>query len=89
MDTNGDGVVSPDELACWYAREPALLLSPQTLDTVLINEAQAFCSKVTNPSDITAPPARLSAKVRLLTEEAVPRKAKRRGQQSFSSQKTR
>ncbi|CAG4960425.1 unnamed protein product [Parnassius apollo] len=33
MDTNGNGVVSPDELARWH--EPALLQSLQTLDTVL------------------------------------------------------
>ncbi|CAG4960384.1 unnamed protein product [Parnassius apollo] len=35
MDTNGDGVVSPEELARWCAREPALLQSLQRLDTVL------------------------------------------------------
>ncbi|XP_050682209.1 Kv channel-interacting protein 4-like [Leptidea sinapis] len=35
MDTNCDGVVTPDELARWCARDPALLRSLDTLDTVL------------------------------------------------------
>ncbi|CAK1592784.1 unnamed protein product [Parnassius mnemosyne] len=35
MDTNADGVVTPDELARWCTRDPALLQSLQTLDTVL------------------------------------------------------
>ncbi|XP_052746180.1 neuronal calcium sensor 1-like [Bicyclus anynana] len=35
MDTNADGVVTPDELARWIARDPALLSSLDTLDTVL------------------------------------------------------
>ncbi|XP_045783001.1 Kv channel-interacting protein 4-like isoform X1 [Maniola jurtina] len=35
MDTNADGVVTPDELARWCARDPALLSSLDTLDTVL------------------------------------------------------
>ncbi|XP_061381714.1 neuronal calcium sensor 1-like [Danaus plexippus] len=35
MDTNADGVVTPDELARWCARDPALLRSLDTLDTVL------------------------------------------------------
>lgn len=35
MDTNADGVVTMDELARWCARDPALLCSFDTLDTVL------------------------------------------------------
>ncbi|XP_045526527.1 Kv channel-interacting protein 4-like [Pieris brassicae] len=35
MDTNADGVVTLDELARWCARDPALLRSLDTLDTVL------------------------------------------------------
>ncbi|XP_021202362.1 Kv channel-interacting protein 4-like [Bombyx mandarina] len=35
IDTNADGVVTPDELARWCSRDPALLRSLDTLDTVL------------------------------------------------------
>ncbi|XP_041983512.1 Kv channel-interacting protein 4-like [Aricia agestis] len=35
MDTNADGVVTPDELARWCSRDPALLHSLDTLDTIL------------------------------------------------------
>ncbi|XP_013196246.1 Kv channel-interacting protein 4 [Amyelois transitella] len=35
MDTNADGVVTPDELARWCSRDPALLRSLDALDTVL------------------------------------------------------
>ncbi|XP_035457739.2 Kv channel-interacting protein 1-like isoform X1 [Spodoptera frugiperda] len=35
MDTNCDGVVTPDELAHWCSRDPALLSSLHTMDTVL------------------------------------------------------
>ncbi|KAJ0184132.1 hypothetical protein K1T71_000555 [Dendrolimus kikuchii] len=35
IDTNADGVVTPDELARWCSRDPALLSSLDTLDTVL------------------------------------------------------
>ncbi|XP_073966209.1 Kv channel-interacting protein 4-like isoform X2 [Choristoneura fumiferana] len=35
IDTNADGVVTPDELARWCARDPALRRSLNTLDTVL------------------------------------------------------
>ncbi|CAB3251209.1 unnamed protein product [Arctia plantaginis] len=35
MDTNCDGVVTPDELARWCSRDPALLHSFETFDTVL------------------------------------------------------
>lgn len=35
MDTNCDGAVTPDELARWCSRDPALLSSLDTLDTVL------------------------------------------------------
>ncbi|XP_049884388.1 Kv channel-interacting protein 4-like [Pectinophora gossypiella] len=35
IDTNADGVVTPDELARWCSRDPALLQSLDTLDTIL------------------------------------------------------
>lgn len=35
MDADGDGVVTREELAGWVARDPALLRSLDTLDTVL------------------------------------------------------
>ncbi|KAJ8704779.1 hypothetical protein PYW08_012099 [Mythimna loreyi] len=44
MDTNCDGVVTPDELARWCSRDPALLNSLETMDTVLSDSARASCS---------------------------------------------
>ncbi|CAK1554336.1 unnamed protein product [Leptosia nina] len=35
MDTNADGAVTPEELARWCCRDPALLSSLDTLDTIL------------------------------------------------------
>ncbi|XP_026325348.1 Kv channel-interacting protein 1-like [Hyposmocoma kahamanoa] len=35
IDTNADGVVTPDELASWCTRDPALLHSLDQLDTIL------------------------------------------------------
>ncbi|KPJ03860.1 Calsenilin [Papilio xuthus] len=35
MDVDADGAVTPEELARWCARDPALLSSLDTLDTVL------------------------------------------------------